>query len=56
MSQRAIEYDEQVVVGLGLGKLFEEDLQASTVHPGQIKTEALSRCGLDRRIQVGPLV
>src|SRR5918994_188578 len=56
MARGAIEYDEQVVVGVGLGELFEEDLQASTVHPGQIKTEALSRCGLDRHIQVGPLV
>src|SRR5215208_2660204 len=56
MARGAIEYDEQVVVGVGLGKLFEEDLQTSTVIPGQIETEALSRCGLDRRIQVGPLV
>src|SRR5215207_11053422 len=56
MARGAIEYDEQMVVGVGLGELFEEGLQASTVHPRKIEAEALSRRGLDRRIQIGPLV
>src|SRR5919202_2635762 len=56
MARSTIEHDEQMVVGVGFGELFEESPQASTVHPGKIKTEALSRCRLDRRIEVGPLV
>src|SRR3712207_4565502 len=56
MAWSAVEHDEQVVVGVGFGELFEETLQAPTVHPGQVKAEALSRCGLERRIEVGPLV
>jgi hypothetical protein len=56
MARSTIEYDEQMVLGVGFGDLFEERLQAPTVHPRKIKTEALSRCGFDCRIQVGPLV
>src|SRR5215203_754445 len=56
MAWGAIEYDDQVLVGVGLGELFEEGLQTSSVHPGQVKTETLSRRGFDCRIKVGPLV
>jgi hypothetical protein len=55
MTRSTIEHDEQMVLGVGFGDLFEERLQAPTVHPRKIKTEAFSRCGLDRRIEVGPL-
>jgi hypothetical protein len=33
MAWGTIEYDEQMVLGVGLGDLFEERLQAPTVHP-----------------------
>jgi hypothetical protein len=56
MARSTIEHDQQMVVAVGFGELFEETLQASTVHPGKIETEALSRCRFDRRIEVGPLV
>src|SRR5215213_3889061 len=56
MARSTIEHDEQMVVGVGFGNLFEERLQAPTVHSRKIKTEAFSRCGLDRRVEVGPLV
>ena len=56
MARSTIEYDEQMVLGVGFGDLFEERLQAPTVHPWQIQTETLSCCGLERRIKVGPLV
>jgi hypothetical protein len=56
MTPSTIEYDEQMVLGVGFGDLFEERLQAPTVHPRQIKAEALSRCGFDRRVEVGPFV
>ena len=45
-----------MVVGVGFGKLVKEALQTPTVHPGQVKAEALSRSGLHCRIQVGPFV
>jgi hypothetical protein len=45
-----------MVVGVGFGELVKETLQAPTVHPRKIKAEALSRCRLECRIQVGPLV
>jgi hypothetical protein len=59
MAWSAVEHDdEQMVVGVGFGKLklVKEALQASCVHPGQVKAEALSRCRLECCIQVGPLV
>ncbi len=56
MARGTIEHDEQVMIGVGFGELIEESLQAPTVHPGQIKAEALSRDGVERRIQVGPLL
>jgi hypothetical protein len=56
MARSAVEHDEQMVIGVGFGELFEERLQASTVHPQKIKTEALCRCGLERRVEVGPLL
>jgi hypothetical protein len=36
MARSTIEHDEQVVVRVGFGELFEETLQASSVHPWQI--------------------
>src|SRR5215207_1032349 len=56
MTRSTIEHDEQMVLGVGFRELFEERLQAPTVHPWKIKTEAFSRCGFDCRIQVGPFV
>src|SRR3712207_5677009 len=56
MARSAVEYDEQMMIGVGFGELFEEALQAPTVHPRQIQAEVLSRCGFERRIEVGPLV
>src|SRR5215210_2822112 len=56
MARSTIEHDEQMVLGVGFGELFEETLQTSSVHPRKIKAEALSRCRLERRIQIGPLV
>src|SRR5688500_7995581 len=52
----AVEHDEQVVFGVSLRELAEEYLQASVVHPRQLQAEALSGCGLHRRVEVGPLV
>ncbi len=52
----AVEHDEQVVLGIGLGELLEEHLQTSIVHPRQIHAEALSRRRLHRGVQVGPFV
>src|SRR5215204_4359197 len=56
MAWGTIEHQEQMVLGVGFGEPFEERLQAPTVHPWQIQTEPLSCCGLERRIEVGPLV
>jgi hypothetical protein len=56
MTRSTIEHNEQMMIGVGFGDLFEERLQASTVHPRKIETEAFSRCWLDRRVEVGPLV
>ena len=56
MARSTIEHDKQVMIGVGFRELIEEGLQVPTVHPEQVKAEALSRSGLDRRIQVGPLV
>src|SRR4029450_11130663 len=52
----AVEHYQQVVFGVGLGEFAEEYLQASGVHPRQIKTIALPRGRLHRRVEVGPLV
>ena len=56
MTRSTIEHDEQMVLGVGFGDLFEERLQALTVHPRKIETEAFARCGLDRCVEVGPLI
>jgi hypothetical protein len=56
MTRSTIEHDEKMVLGVGFRDLFEERLQAPTVHPWKIKTEAFSRCGFDCRVEVGPLV
>ena len=56
MARSAVEHNEQMVVGVGFGESVEETLQASCVHPGQVKAEALSRRRLECRIEVGPLV
>src|SRR5215203_6371987 len=56
MAWGTIEDDEQVVMGVGFGKLLKEALQTPTVHPGQVKAETLSRSRLHCRIQVGPFV
>src|SRR5215204_6449083 len=56
MAWGPIEHQEQMVLGVGFREPFEERLQAPTVHPWQIQTETLSRRGLERSIQVGPLV
>src|ERR671921_2761587 len=52
----AVEHYQQVVFGVSLGELAEEYLQASVVHPRQVKAEALPRGGFHRRVEVGPLV
>src|SRR5215212_3698993 len=44
------------MVGVAFREFVEEDLQASVVHPRQVKTKALSGRGLHRCVQVGPLV
>jgi hypothetical protein len=44
------------MVRIAFGELIEEDLQASGVHPRQVKTKALSGGGLHRCVEVGPLV
>src|SRR5829696_950363 len=44
------------MVGVAFREFVEEDLQASVVHPRQIKRKALSGRWLHRRVQVGPLV
>src|SRR5215216_1123647 len=56
MAWSTVEHDEQMVVGVSFRESVEETLQASCVHPGQVKAEALSRCGLEGCIEVGPLV
>src|SRR5918994_5839619 len=56
MARCTIEHENQMVVGVGFGKLVKEALQTPTVHPGQVKAEALSRSRLHCRIQVGPFV
>ena len=56
MARSIIEHDEQMVAGVGFGELVEETLQASSIHPGQVKAETLSRCRLERSIEVSPLV
>src|SRR5215211_8881191 len=56
MTRSTIEHDEKMVLGVGFRDLFEERLQAPTVHPWKIKTGAFSRCGFDCRVEVGPLV
>lgn len=56
MTGSVIEHDHQVVLGVGLGQMFQEHLETNTVHPRQVGAEALSRRGIDRRVEVGPLV
>src|SRR3712207_2558400 len=58
MARSAVEHDERMVVGVGFGKLVKEALQASCVHPGQVKAEALSLPSWARapHREVGPLV
>jgi hypothetical protein len=57
MTRRTIEHeDEQMVVGVSLGELFKERLQAPTVHPRKIETDVFSRFWLDRRVKVATLV
>src|SRR5919199_2832180 len=56
MTRGAIEHNEQMMLGVGFRELFEEYLQTSAIHPRQVKAEALSCGGLDRRIEVSPLV
>jgi hypothetical protein len=56
MARSTIEHDKQMVLRIGFREPFEETLQAPTVHPRKIKAEALSRCRLERSIQIGPLV
>lgn len=36
--------------------MLEEDLQTSTVEPGQVEAEALTRCGFNGRVEPQPLV
>jgi hypothetical protein len=40
-----------VVLGVGFGEFGEEDLQATVVHPRQVRTETLSGRGFERRLQ-----
>src|SRR5215208_325045 len=56
MTRGAVQHNEQMMLRVGFGELFEEYLQTSAIHPRQVKAEALSRGGLDRRIEVSPLV
>src|SRR5215212_1333326 len=56
MTRSTIEHNEQMMIGVGFGEPFEERLQAPTVHPWQIQAEAFSRCWLECRVEVGPLV
>jgi hypothetical protein len=44
------------MIGVAFREFVEADLQASIVHPRQVKTKALSGRGLHRRVEVGPLV
>src|SRR5215204_1768111 len=52
----AVQHNQQVVFGVGLGEFAEEYLQASVVHPRQVQADALPRGGLHRGVEVGPLV
>ena len=56
MARRAVEDEEEMLIGVSLGELLQEYLQASFVHPWQVHTEALSTGWLHRRVQIGPLV
>ena len=57
MARNAIEHDDQMVVGVvGFGESVEKCLQASSIHTRQVKAEAPSGGGLDRRVEVGPFV
>src|SRR5215217_9251583 len=56
MTRSTIEHDEQMMIGVGFGEPFEERLQASTVHPRKIQAETFSRCWLECRVEIGPLV
>ena len=44
------------MVRVGFRQFVEEHLQAYVIHPRQVQAEALSRCGLHCRVQIGPLV
>src|SRR5215211_3906012 len=56
MTRGAVQHNEQMMLRVGFGELFEECLQTSAIHPRQVMAEALSRGGLESRIEVSPLV
>ena len=56
MARCAVEDDEEVLIGVALGELLQEYLQASLIHPWQVHTETLSACGFESRVQVSPFV
>src|SRR5215218_3658886 len=44
------------MIGIRLCKMLQEHLKTGAIHTWQVNTETLACCGINRSIQIGPLV
>ena len=44
------------MVGICLTKTLQERFEAAALKTWKVNTETLARCGINRRVQIGPLV
>ena len=56
MARGTIEHHNQAMVGIRLTKTLQERFEAAAVKTRKVNTETLARCGIDRSVEVGPLV
>ncbi|MCA1605671.1 MAG: hypothetical protein LC775_09410, partial [Acidobacteria bacterium] len=54
VARSAIEHDQQMMVGICSAQFLQERFQTKAIHPGQVKAQALARCGVNRGVEVGP--
>jgi hypothetical protein len=56
MARGAIEHHNQPMIGIDLTEVPKELLETHPIHARQVKAETLARDGIDRGVEIGPLV
>jgi hypothetical protein len=56
VARGTIEHHNQAMVGICLTKTLQERFEAAALKTWKVNTETLARCGIDRSVQIGPLV